>query len=514
MKKKFLIASFFATLVVATIFITSCKKDEFTEEDAINLQAQIDRTRDSLLAVGGVIVYTVNVMDAGAAGFTSGRIASECILSGATVTATQGSSVSTGTTNSSGQVVFSDMRIGNVSVVVSMAGYATVSYIADLTPAEEGTIQSVRNAATQVPMFPTTGNNTATISGIVSYESNLTNLTREYPQGANVVAAIDVNNPTFHAMYIDPTGGASTQNTNQAGRIIKMAFANASTTGTVDANGNYSITIPATASGLPIKLELSQVVTNQSIILATVNGEDVYGTQSIRTVFDINSGAAYSDVPTVDNINLFAAYVTIGAPTGVTGKPKTQATASATIVGGEIDDINIGFKGEGYVVAPYVIISGDGYGATATATINAAGEVSNIAINDDGEDYTWATITLLNFDETHPAKVTPTINDNGNITGFTVVDGGKGYIDVPSFTITPSVSGFGTGCEAVVEISQTTGTVSNVRLVRGGSGYLAKNYPAKTLPSITGGSNTFNIYSGANQVRDIYLGTGVRQILN
>ena len=71
-----------------------------------------------------------------------------------------------------------------------------------------------------------------------------------------------------------------------------------------------------------------------------------------------------------------------------------QESAIATI-GGKIYNAKVQTGGSGYTVAPTVTIVGDGYGATATATITGGG-VTGITITNSGSAYTIAKIVFSN----------------------------------------------------------------------------------------------------------------------
>ena len=62
------------------------------------------------------------------------------------------------------------------------------------------------------------------------------------------------------------------------------------------------------------------------------------------------------------------------------------ATATATVVDGEVTGISLNYPGLNYIAAPYIQILGDGTGATATATV-AAGGVSTITVTNGGIGY-------------------------------------------------------------------------------------------------------------------------------
>ena len=506
-----------AVFVFTASYFTSCKKDKFTEEDAINLQAAIDanyaRLQDSLLKVGGVIHYSVNVVSVGNAAKSIGSTNA----TGATVSAIQNGGVLTVTTGADGIAVFDNMRIGNVTVNVQLAGHSAVDFIADLTPANNITgpgqdlSQTTRLAATLIPMFPTSGATMATVNGKVTYESNLTNNTREFPTSAVVICAIDVTSPLF-TDFTTPTGG--TINQDQAGRIINIVYSDFSSNGVADASGNYSLQVPATATGLPIKLAVSDYTTNQSLLLSVLNGQNVDGVQSIRTMY--GSNFTPSNIPSV-----LPAYVTVGSPTGAIGAYTSLATLNPpTAAVGAVTDITVNTQGFGYTAVPDVVITGDGTGATAIATLNSNGAVTGISVTNGGVGYSgnpgtvFASLNINTFNTT--AKAVVTSNVNGNITGITVTNGGKGYITKPSVTITASVTGLGTGATAVSSLNNPSNGQINIQLTNGGTGYTGKNYitGAGDGVAVTPGGTTFNVVSGTTVIKDVYLGTGKREIEN
>ena len=503
-----------AVFVFTAAFFTSCKKDKLTEEERMSLQASIssnyERLQDSLLKAGGTIHYSVNVVSVGNA--ASGKSIGSTSATGAIVSAQQNGRVLTVTTGADGIAVFNNLRIGNVAVNVQLTGHSTVDYVADLTPANNITgpgqdmSQTTRLASTLIPMFPTSGPTMATVSGKVTYESDLTNNTREYPANAMVVCAIDVTSPLF-TDFTTPTNG--TINQDQAGRIIQIVYSNFSTTGTVDASGNYSIQVPGTATGLPIELKLSDFSTNQSLLLDFVNGQPVTGVQSIRTLF--GSNFTPSTIP-----NVAAAYITIDAPTGAIGTYTTQAFLGAPVVAaGGVSTISVATQGFGYTAVPDVVITGDGTGATAVATLNSSGAVTGISVTNPGSGYTTANAILNINTYNRIAKATATINASGNVTGIVVADAGKGYITKPNVTISASVPGLGTSAAAVSTLNNPSTGQINIQLTNGGNGYTGKNYyPAGSAITVTPGPTTFNVVSGTTVLKDIYLGTGKREIEN
>lgn len=192
------------------------------------------------------IVYTVQVIDGGTAAIT-GRTKS---LQGAVVRISQGNTSTQLTTDASGMVTFPRMRDGIVAVTVEIDNYADVYMMVDLRDNgtdPDATNAAYRNAATQVLLFPTSGANMFTISGVAYYNQNLTN------QRANTQ-----NDPThpFTGNQIYETVPAGTNfsirctpnivplNHNRPGRILQVVYAGLERVATAAANGSFSVQIP------------------------------------------------------------------------------------------------------------------------------------------------------------------------------------------------------------------------------------------------------------------------------
>ena len=86
---------------------------------------------------------------------------------------------------------------------------------------------------------------------------------------------------------------------------------------------------------------------------------------------------------------------TATAELGSTDTPSLQQAVESTAVNGTLDRIVVTAGGLDYVAGDVtVVITGDGTGAAATATINDAGTITAITVTDTGEDYTFADITI------------------------------------------------------------------------------------------------------------------------
>ena len=411
MKKTNFIKGILACAVVAAGFIASCKKDApFTEKDAILMN-------DTLLKKGGVITYSVGVVSVAEAGVLKSASADTTPkkAKGAIITVSQYKKVLIDTTDENGIAVFSDMRIGNVVVNVKFEGHATITYVADLTPAggltEGGTVDLsgiTRTAATVVPMFATTGSSLVTISGKISLETDLTNTTRELaPAGTKVVAAIDLNDE-FRDRYITPFASVAANN-DQAGRIIKLILSSATSKGVVDANGMYSLQVPSTASGIPIRIDVADTALEQKLLMKTMGGKEVTGIQSIRTIFG-TAGIAASIIP-----NVSPAFAVISAPAG-NGSIITKATAVAVL-----DNSN-------GIAAVHITDAGAGY---ADPTGGFYLVPVKEGVNRLKADSAWLNVYVDN-----------TVNNNGRITKAVVSLSGASYTSAATVSLDPIVTAF------------------------------------------------------------------------
>jgi hypothetical protein len=515
MKKRRIFQIILACFVITASVIVSCNKETFTEKDALLMN-------DTLLKKGGVISYSVNVVSIANAGMLkSGKATTDSIkgVEGAVVTVSQYKSVQTATTSSNGIVVFSDMRIGNVSVNVKLEGHAPVTYIADLTPSGGLTEFSntdlsgvTRSASTIVPMFAITGNSLVSISGKVTMESDLTNTAREIVPGSKIVASIDVNDPSFATKYINPFSTAA--NVNQAGRIIKMVLSSAVSNAVVGVDGTYSLKVPSTASGLPIRLDVADTSINQKLLMTTLNKIDVFGSQTVRTIFGTN--VTTSNIP-----NVSPAYAVIDAPKGVNDQVKTPAVAVATVDNTNgISAVHITDPGAGYAdpggVGYYslVVKQATNQSATARVYINN-GRITKALVGPQGNGYTsdaipdltqvvipfsgktvtgvGGVITSITLIERGLYRIKPTTVDipGGGGTGFnytvtwswdptdgasgwfvssiTVLNGGLNYINDKNVSLVSPV-GIKTGTAKVL---LTTGTITTIVVTNPGDGYVA-----------------------------------------
>ncbi len=485
---------FLAVLICAglMIYISSCTKDNLTEKERLELLDSLNNA--------AIVQYSVNVISAADAGLLkSGNEVKG--LTGAVVGINHAGNLVSATTNEYGTAVFKDMRGGNASVTIHADGYTDVTFIANLTP-DANQNQNYTFASTIVPLFPLSGEWMTDISGFVTYQSDLTNNTFEKAEGVTVTATLDINDDFMNTFF--PAN-------ESPGYIVQISYSSVLMTTKTDANGEYTLTVPAAAQGLDILIDVADVALDQKIVLNTLNGEDIFGIQSIRTIFG-NAGIIPTTVPDVPG-----AYITIGAPTGAVGVYTQQATLSNPVVlNGSVTSISVNNPGSGYTTAPNVIITGDGIGASATATIGAGGTISTINITSGGQNYTYANATLYLTNYRENAEAIPVITSGGAISSIVIQNSGKGYITPPVITV-KSQGTDGTGATAVVYQSNISGGSLNIiNITNGGSDYKQhSNYPLTAeYSNVPTTGLSVKLYSGKPVIRDLYLGTGKRTITN
>jgi hypothetical protein len=211
-----------------------------------------------------------------------------------------------------------------------------------------------------------------------------------------------------------------------------------------------------------------------------------------------NGGSGYTTAPTV----------TFGASLIQVGTPAATRTASGTaqVVGGVVQGINISSSGV------YAINGGTAGPVSITFTSATTPVVP-------GAPATAGTIVG------QQAYVSLTIDaSTGRVMGATLNVGGSGYTAIPELTVYSSIPGVGEGAEVVITtrtpivtgVTPSGGTFTGIRVNNGGSGYFGRNFPVAKPAQFFGTNNTplVNVVSGGTHAKDIYLGTGVRTIID
>lgn len=505
-KKLFMNRIIFAivTLLSVGFALASCNKDTSEEEILKNQLA----TADSLLKRGGVIKYTVKIVSTA----NSSILKSKMSIENANVTIYQNNKVYTAITDANGFAIFPDMRIGTAAVNVKLKDHAEVDYVADLTPADNlinlsqgQMVNTVRYASTMVPMFPIATPGAATITGKVTAELDLTNTAPEPAPNVTVTAKVDVDDPDFVSRYITPTQGTTNSN---AGRIIKFAFQDATISTQTDAQGNYTLQVPAALNGLPIKLSVADYQTNQKLYLENdpADGSFKPGEYTVPIIFSSNTEP--SPIPDVKPI-----YVKVDEPTALIGYILSEASFSfETDAEGGVTSINVTKKGK-YTHKPFVNIRNTGEGAILDAVWNATtGEVEGVTIINKGKGYSTTTsyIKAALVTSKRTAQITPVLEKN-QLTQLIVTDKGYGYMIRPTVKIVTPYN-LVTQPELYSTIDLWTYDLRSVLIVNSGSGFKTTlNFPL-TPARIPISSNDFKLSALTSQstIKNLDMGTGKR----
>lgn len=392
---------FLAAILVVGLVFTSCKKDDFTEEDAINLLNNLE-TEDYIAE------YTVLLVDAAtnneAVGYKSATAVES--MEGAGITLTVGDLRITQIADSIGMVTFTNIPAGLAAVNIKKAGYSEVNFVVNLQhgPGLDGMPGGVK-ASNIIPMIPITGATTATLTGRITYESDLTNTSQEVANGVVVLASIV------------PGSSPTLTSVGSEAAFEKIYYGNLNMQDTTNAQGIYTITVPSTADGLQYSITVLDFEATQTLLMPTVNGEENPGVTVATTRFGSRLGTA-SDV-----VRGYPAYIVFPVPNAV----RTDAAATASIdTDSPVESVNVTNSGNGYNItadAFYTYIAGPtlvtDYAIVEVNLDSDFKRVTDIGIEDGGADHSVSDAIFLNrMIVAYVSAVDPT---TGEITGITDV---------------------------------------------------------------------------------------------
>jgi len=432
--KKYLLKTIYLIPIIIGMSFVSCDPDSFTEEDAMKLQSQLEREQilledslalaekmrqEELTNANESVTYTLSLVDASASTMLKGSDPGDGVkgISGASVSLTQGSTVVTKTTDANGIVTFTDLVKGLATMHITLTGFSEVNAVIDfayygVSTSNSGGIQ-VGNI---IPMIPVSGTSTAIIKGKVTLESDLTNKAPENaPAGTKVIATVSTSSPALDGI--------------SSGVITSLTYGNLSLEAVTDANGDYTMTVPATSMGLDYSLKVSDFTTNQSLLMLTRAGAPVTGVQTIPTSFGSTYSSGSSTIPTVSPV-----IVTIGAP----DYTFTQATATSVVKNTwGIDYIQITNAGNYYDISnsftnvPIANPSPGTGGTTASAsiTINSSGQITVFNVTSKGSLYDPSnenTTFTFPYIATVARVEVLAVNGSGAITSWRVMPGQQG----------------------------------------------------------------------------------------
>jgi hypothetical protein len=170
-------------------------------------------------------------------------------------------------------------------------------------------------------------------------------------------------------------------------------------------------------------------------------------------------------------------------PVTVTILSGSSAAATATLGNRFISEIDVTASGNGYIVAPAVLIvdpNKNGSGATAVANIED-GQVTSIEVTNPGSGYSGsANVIILDPGTSYDPLASARYNNpalatvfvaSGVVTSVDVYQNGDNY---PAGTRVLIVSSKGNGFTATAVV--TAGEITDVTIGAGGTGYVGNNY--------------------------------------
>lgn len=233
-KKTISIISFFALVYL----FTACTKEVEPPQPA-----SADRIS------GKTVRYTVLVVPGGNTTFKSTNGIDSAIVS-----LVMNDSIYSVATDTNGLAAFNNLAAGVAAVTINYPEHTTANLVVDLSaPSDTGyDSNNLRNASTMVALFPLSGEGTATLNGRLFADLDLTiGGLESAPSGLKITTLIESSQLVD---YVNHTGD---------GEILSIAYEQAVNSTVSDANSDYSITVPATASGLKIVLSADDFVFDQ-----------------------------------------------------------------------------------------------------------------------------------------------------------------------------------------------------------------------------------------------------------
>ncbi len=541
-------------LLTLGVFAFSSCEDEFTEEDFLEMQAELAESQRAFDLEKLILEYNlIRENDSAAMVFSqqlndyyeelkdakdeenlealrqAGLLASYTItiedqrgmpIEGATVSV--GGSNTAGrfdvASDATGEAIVADIVIGASPVQVTAPGFVGVSYFLDLgNMPSNGTdylyigdkiFPLGRHETSRITLLSADGaaGTFGTVTGTVTVELDVTNLTPELTTDLVIVAYVDGSS----------IGGNfySTSVSMSDFRFIGEGIGSAAVDNTT---GTFSMLLPGTEAGITYNFVVPTFTANQTIAIDERNEVAIApeyavvpttfgpGAGSYDAVSAVSGARAVFTAPPTQGTGFTLAFTQVQAglstgsndflndeeqligntlyrltsrgsglsssPTatasGGIGTGGTNATFS-TAIAGRITGLNIAAAGTGYAVGDeitVVVFPRDVNGDDTTTDINDDGTNNNNPLNNDGSS--------LSFDVEVAA-----VNGTGGITSITLPTTGVGFASdaffgfgVTQHVVTSVTTSTGVGINANFSVSSVNARVTEVNVATGGSLY-------------------------------------------
>ena len=490
-------------ILISIGFLVSSCKDQFTEKDLLELQMQLANKQDSLNAArqlealnaaGELVSYQVKVVNTDGVGIENLEVSLGSAASDGTL------DKQTLTTDTEGQVYFSRVAVGGNNLTITGNNIIDAHLTLDFGPLQEGVHYEIINGnvipkpvvENSVITVISTNTATATVSGVVTIETDLTNSTPEVPQ--DVVITADFNDNLVVNSSININYFFATNNVQNIGSA------------TVDnTTGAYSMAVPA---GVNFNLTVPDIQANQRIAINGINGQDLPRPEYRDILTSFGPNYFPDNIPTVPGARVVfdepppaGRGFTLGNFTQI-GRPIPTFTLSGAITLPQEPGVEIitqvTNRGEGYIASPTITITdaaGNGSGAYAEAFIEIA--ITGLTINNPGAGYAANTSYFFdlmydevtqsgtNPDQTAAFAILSIETDGSGVFTQTAVDnalndainnGDAGFDPDNLMKIYDNISNLrlvntlGT-TDAVIDVTSAIGRVFQIEVVDGGNDY-------------------------------------------
>lgn len=390
---------------IGALLLTQGCQDNFSEKDFLSLKARQDSIAISKLAVlneaGELLSFSIQVLE------------DRKPLEGVKVRISNlNSSPSASTplevvTNSDGIALFPKVKHGAFNVALAKENYLSVAALITvdypIVRDAENNIIPVKISESAVLSMMTSNSaassSTAIIKGKVTIESDLTNDRPEVPQ--NLTLRADLSGVGFV--------GAQSSNTR-----VEDYFINEGNIGvaTVNANGEYSMIVPATVEGQFISMIYPTIELNQKVAVDHLDGKEI--TPEYRSVpTEFGRFTAYDEIPVIPGAHVKIVGTPVQPGTGLefgfTPYPRSLGTWTRQSITSDFTNEGITYtitsRGSGYQSSP-VFEFGSGANKAIVKT-SLRGIVKSINVSNVGAGYPANVTVMIAYRENGSLGLTP-----------------------------------------------------------------------------------------------------------
>jgi hypothetical protein len=244
------------------------------------------------------------------------------------------------------------------------------------------------------------------VNGVLTFKKNKTEYAevmktlarRTYEESGNYTVKEFIPTLREHLRSVDGKNGGvytAAQGGDASKFVIQLTPGIAFVKGYETETNNISlVSIPKARDTIEVQNSVIRPSAGNHFLIGNIVG---FPNINTRPYVELRNNSSKGTSPSSYTVIGYAVLDNIEHYSGVIGSVneihKARVSQVKLTAGGLIKTIGVSNGGTGYVAIPAVSITGDGVGATATATI-AGGKVTGINVNTQGSGYTYATITI------------------------------------------------------------------------------------------------------------------------